>query len=102
MSFLFGKSKKDKPIPAGLPQATRDIGSSHGQSSIPAPNGIPAADKARLGPPQQQTPTPGSSVNNSLNSLQGNPNATSPEPKTLRERSDSDMPVSGAITMSAG
>ncbi|OCL08257.1 cell polarity protein-like protein [Glonium stellatum] len=91
MSFLFGKSKKHQY--AALPAATRDITSSHGQGSlIPTTNGLGGRDpeKARGGPPTQ-TPTPGSSVNNSLNSLQGPGNTSSPEPKTLRERSDSEL-----------
>jgi hypothetical protein len=94
MSFLFGKSKKHQNT--ALPAATRDISSSHGQGSlIPTANGLGGRDpeKARGGPPTQ-TPTPGSSVNNSLNSLQAPTNTSSPEPKTLRERSDSELHVS--------
>lgn len=91
MSFLFGKSKKHQNT--ALPAATRDISSSHGQGSlIPTANGLGGRDpeKARGGPPTQ-TPTPGSSVNNSLNSLQAPTSTSSPEPKTLRERSDSEL-----------
>lgn len=89
MSFLFGKKNKQQP-PSALPAATRDISSSHGQSTPPAAvNGGVARDieKSRGGP-QTQTPTPGSSVNNSLSSLQTPGNAVPPEPKALRERAD--------------
>ena len=92
MSFLFGK--KNKQQPNALPPATRDITSSSGPGSqIPTANGAGARDfdKGRSGP-QAGTPTPGASVNNSLSSL--NPaTATSPEPKTLRDRTDSDFQV---------
>lgn len=93
MSFLFGK--KSKPPPSALPAATRDITSSHGQGPPPAAvNGGPPreADKSR-GPSQSQTPTPGSSVNNSLSSLQNQGITTTPEPKALRERGDSNAQV---------
>src|ERR1700722_7127404 len=94
MSFLFGKSKKHQNT--ALPTATRDISSSHGQCSlIPTANGLGgrAPEKARCGP-RTHTPTTVSSGNNSLNSLQAPTNPPSPEPKTLRERSDSELHVS--------
>ncbi|ORY09193.1 hypothetical protein BCR34DRAFT_375419 [Clohesyomyces aquaticus] len=90
MSFLFGK--KNKQQNNALPAATRDITSSHGPGSqIPTVNGAGAREpeKPRSGPPAQ-TPTPGASVNNSLSSLQNPATTASPEPKTLRDRSDSD------------
>ena len=40
MSFLFGKSKNKTAPGSGLPQATRDIASSHGETRIPTANGI--------------------------------------------------------------
>jgi hypothetical protein len=94
MSFLFGKSKKSQNT--GLPAATRNITSSHGQgSSIPVANGsFNGADEKARG--QVNTPTPGGSANNSLNSLQGGIGGAAPEPKTLRERSASDVYVSSS------
>lgn len=92
MSFLFGKKNKQQP-PNALPPATREISSSAGPGSqIPTANGAGARDpeKPRGAPQTSQTPTPGASVNNSLSSL--NPaNTASPEPKTLRDRAESDF-----------
>ncbi|KAF2265300.1 hypothetical protein CC78DRAFT_553042 [Lojkania enalia] len=91
MSFLFGK--KNKQQNSALPPATRNISSSHGQGSqIPTVNGSGSLDveKNRSGP-QAQSATPGVSVNNSLSSLQNPTNTSSPEPKALRDRSDSDF-----------
>ncbi|KAF1838492.1 cell polarity protein-like protein [Decorospora gaudefroyi] len=88
MSFLFGKKSKQQAN--ALPPATRDISSSHGQAQPSAAvngAGVRDVEKARGGP-QTQTPTPGSSVNNSLSSLQNPGNATTPEPKALREKAD--------------
>lgn len=97
MSFLFGKKSKEQKSTA-LPAATRDISSSHGQGSqIPTANGAGGRDpeKGRPGPPgQTASGTPSASVNNSLSSLQAVGNTASPEPKALRERSDSDFQVS--------
>ncbi|KAF2090070.1 hypothetical protein K490DRAFT_62943 [Saccharata proteae CBS 121410] len=92
MAFLF-KSKKAPPTSA-LPPATREITSSHGPpSNIPAPNGMRAREgdapkEAPSGKPAQ-TPTPGSSVNNSLNSLQDVSNG-SPDQREARARADSE------------
>ncbi|PSN70029.1 hypothetical protein BS50DRAFT_608685 [Corynespora cassiicola Philippines] len=109
MSFLFGKKNKQQQQQqsSALPPASRNIGSSHGQASqIPTANGASDRDpeKSRGAPPPQQqqqqqssqpptqTSTPGGSVNNSLNSLQNQSTSTSsPEPKTLRDRADSDF-----------
>jgi hypothetical protein len=85
MSFLFGKKSKQQNN--ALPPATRDISSSSG----PAANGA----GGRVGP-SSQTPTPGASVNNSLNNLQAAGNAPGPaggsgpgpEQKAMRERGD--------------
>ncbi|KAF2034436.1 cell polarity protein-like protein [Setomelanomma holmii] len=91
MSFLFGKKSKQQS--SALPAATREISSSHGQGPpAPAINGGGPRDveKSRPGP-QAQTPTPGGSVNNSFSSLQNPANATTPEPKALRERVDPNL-----------
>ncbi|KAF2703929.1 hypothetical protein K504DRAFT_451147 [Pleomassaria siparia CBS 279.74] len=96
MSFLFGKKNKQQQSNAP-PPATRDISSSAAPASQTATNGNANGaggrdpEKARGGP-QTQTPTPSASVNNSLSSL--NPvHTASPEPKALRERSDSEFQV---------
>ena len=98
MSFLFGKKNKQQQQQqsSALPPATRNISSSHGQGSqIPTANGAGARDPENdRSAPATQTVTPGTSVNNSLSSLQGPSNTASPEPKALRERSDSDFQVS--------
>ena len=74
MSFLFGK-KKQQP-PTALPPASRDIHTAGGTSTTaPTVNG--AKDKDKPGA-RKQTPTPGSSVNNSMNSLGG---AATPSPE---------------------
>lgn len=95
MSFLFGK--KNKQQTNALPPATRDISSSHGQPApAPAPvngGGARDADQSRPGP-QQPNSTPGGSVNNSFSSLQNQGGtATTPEPKALRDRADSNGQV---------
>ncbi|KAL8708094.1 MAG: hypothetical protein Q9220_006947 [cf. Caloplaca sp. 1 TL-2023] len=67
MSFLFGK--KSKQPQGALPQAARDVhtsGGSRGPSGQQQPNGLT---------PKAQTPTPGSSVGNSI----GGANTPSPE-----------------------
>ena len=74
MSFLF-KSKPKNPNPNALPSASRDIRSSDGttpvgsSSQIPTLNGVVNGNAAAAKP---GSPTPGTSVNNSLNSLAGN------------------------------
>jgi len=91
MSFLFGKSK-NKHQNNALPAATREISSSHGPGSqIPAANG-PVGNSEKT--PLAKTPTPSGSVNNSISSLPNAINTASPEPKGLRERSDSEFQVS--------
>jgi hypothetical protein len=93
MSFLFGK--KNKQQSNALPAATREITSSHGPTPpAAAPNGAPVRDIEKQRPgPQSQTSTPGGSVNNSFSSLNQPPNASTPEPKALRERNDSNGQV---------
>jgi hypothetical protein len=92
MSFLFGK--KNKQQSNALPPATREITSSHGQAAPPAAlNGaVRDVEKSRPGP-QSQNSTPSASVNNSISSLQNHGNATTPEPKALRERADPNVQV---------
>ncbi|CAN9178146.1 unnamed protein product [Alternaria alternata] len=92
MSFLFGKKSKQQANNA-LPPATRDITSSGGQGQPPpAVNGSGSREIEKTrGGPQSQTPTPGGSVNNSLNSLQNVGNAPTPEPKALREKADTNI-----------
>ncbi|KAJ6197018.1 hypothetical protein J3E72DRAFT_420553 [Bipolaris maydis] len=92
MSFLFGKKNKQQQQQAttALPPATRDITSAHGPSQHPpALNGATArdAEKSRGAPPGPST-TPSGSVNNSLSSLQGSVNTSTPEQKALREKTD--------------
>lgn len=66
MSFLFKSSKQKNPNPNALPAASRDIKSSDGPGSqIPTLNGVVNGVKPA-------SPTPGSSVNNSLASLAEN------------------------------
>ncbi|KAH7405756.1 hypothetical protein DE146DRAFT_690556 [Phaeosphaeria sp. MPI-PUGE-AT-0046c] len=90
MSFLFGK--KNKQQSNALPPATREITSSHGQAAPPpALNGAVLRDTEKNRPaPQTQTATstPSGSVNNSFSSLQNQGNASTPEPKALRERAE--------------
>ncbi|USP82589.1 uncharacterized protein yc1106_09863 [Curvularia clavata] len=89
MSFLFGKKSKhqQQPPSSALPPATRNITSSHGPDQQPpaALNGASSrdADKSR-GAPQGPSSTPSGSVNNSLSSLQ----ASTPEQKALRDKTD--------------
>ncbi|KAF2839079.1 hypothetical protein M501DRAFT_1057378 [Patellaria atrata CBS 101060] len=94
MSFLF-KSKKHQH--SALPAASRDLSSAHGHTSqIPTVNGFAGRGDAVSSPAPNQTPTPGSSVNNSLNSLQGALGTASPDPtKGLRGRADSELQQNG-------
>jgi hypothetical protein len=92
MSFLFGK--KSKQPSNALPPATREITSSHGPGQPPpaAVNGAASRDVEKpRGGPSSQTSTPGGSVNNSLSSLQNPANAPTPEPKALREKTDTNI-----------
>ena len=98
MSFLFGKKSKQQGN--ALPSASRQITSSHGPDSHPAPPNGPSRKESdsRPGPqPQTNTSTPSGSVNNSLSSLQGREGqgAAAPEPKALRERAGSNEQVRG-------
>lgn len=73
MSFLFGKKKAAQNAP--VPPASRDGHTSGGSnSSIPTVNGL----KSNKGPATTQSPTPGSSVNNSIDSAGG---AATPSPE---------------------
>ena len=74
MSFLFGKKKETKG--AGAPPASRDGNIAVGaNSSIPTANGVKGRER---GPSTTQSPTPGSSVDNSVNSAGG---AHTPSPE---------------------
>ena len=80
MSFLFGKKKP----------GSREVGSAN-----PPANALREKEKPPVGGPQT---TPGSSVNNSFNSLSGNSlSGTSPEHG--RPRLDQDNQVSSTITL---
>ncbi|KJX96641.1 cell polarity protein (Tea1) [Zymoseptoria brevis] len=103
MSFLFKSSKKGAPAqptpaPAPAPPATRNIHSSDGKEAL---SQIPTLNGAKPG-----SPTPGQSVNNSINSISGDRSGSrqaedrvasiredgprtraSPEQKSLRNRS---------------
>ena len=74
MSFLFGKKKETKG--AGAPPASRD-GNTAGaaNSSIPTANGVKGRER---GPSTTQSPTPGGSLDNSINSGGG---AHTPSPE---------------------
>ena len=74
MSFLFGKKKETKGV--GVPPASRDGNVASGaNSSIPTANGMKGRER---GPGTTQSPTPGSSVDNSINSGGG---AHTPSPE---------------------
>jgi hypothetical protein len=80
MSFLFRSKKQQSNTPSPAP--TRDVLSSglDSNSSLPTTNGSTLGkEKEKL----DQASTPGSSVNNSLNSL-GGAGTPSPEQKGLR------------------
>ena|SRR5438045_8127202 len=80
MAFLF-KSKKQQQSNIAAPPQARDVSSSGpgSNSSLSTTNGS-SIGREKL----DQTPTPGGSVNNSLNSL-GGTGTPSPELKSLRE-----------------
>ena len=88
MAFLF-KSKKSQN--SALPAATRDISSSHGSDSLVSQNGSPNVAKDKPRPTNSSMAS--DVVNNSVNSLEIR-NATSPEPKDMRDRKGSDPNVS--------
>ena len=76
MSFFF---KKDKSKPGSSssnthPSATRDIRSSDGAPSTSSSSQIPTLNGA-VASQKPSSPSPGASVNNSLNSLAGNETA---------------------------
>lgn len=91
MAFLF-KSKKNQQG-AGLPPATRNIHTSEGAPQATAP-GAPNAPKDREG--SNQTPTPSSSYNNSLNSVNS---TNSPDHQRVRQRAESESQVSNTRPM---
>ncbi|KAK5164400.1 Negative regulator of mitotic exit [Saxophila tyrrhenica] len=74
MSFLF-KSKQKNANPSALPPASRDIRSADGPGSGSGSQ-IPTLNGAINGAVKPSSPTPGSSVNNSINSLAGNEQVT--------------------------
>lgn len=88
MSFLF-KSKQKNPNPNALPAASRDIRSSDGttanssSSQIPTLNGVVNGVNGA----KPQSPTPGTSVNNSMSSLAGNDST----PQTSRPGTSNNM-----------
>lgn len=87
MAFLF-KSKKNQQG-AGLPPAARNIHTSEGTISEKPP-GLTNGEKQREGG-AVQSPTPSSSVNNSLSSVTG---TSSPDPVRMRQRAESESQVS--------
>ena len=91
MSFLFGKSKKSQPNAPGLPAATRDITSSHGETRIPTANGLPGSRDALDRRPGLQNQRSGHA---SLESMRGGDVPAGPEPgKIMRPRAESDLSV---------
>lgn len=88
MAFLF-KSKKHQQG-SGLPPASRNVHTSEGPPANPNPNppaaAQPSGAKERDGS-HSQTPTPSSSYNNSLNSLNG---TNSPDHPRMRQRAESE------------
>ncbi len=95
MSFLFKSSKQKNPNPNALPPATRDIRSADGtptgsSSQIPTLNGMVN------GAVKPVSPTPGSSVNNSLNSLAVNEQIGRPSNGTGSVRHSEERPAFSA------
>lgn len=90
MAFLFKSKKNQQQQGTALPPATRNVHTSEGapSASPPALNGS-LKDRDGL----SQTPTPSSSYNNSLSSI--NPN--SPDQQRLRQRAESESQVSQCI-----
>jgi hypothetical protein len=83
MAFLF-KSKKNQQA-SGLPPATRNVHTSEGAPTVTSP-GAPTGAKEQSGG-ISQTPTPSSSYNNSLNSVNS---TNSPEHQRARPRAESE------------
>ncbi len=74
MSFLFGKKKETKA--GGAAPSSRDgLPAGAANSSTPATNGLKGRER---GPSTTQSPTPGSSVENSVNTVGG---AHTPSPE---------------------
>jgi hypothetical protein len=89
MAFLF-KSKKNQQA-SGLPPATRNIHTSEG-----APSGSGAVvNGPKDGAVISQTPTPSSSYNNSLNSVNS---TSSPDQQRPRQRAESESQVGSRIS----
>ena len=87
MAFLF-KSKKSQGT--ALPPATRNIHTSEGTTSA-SPSALNANRE------KDQTPTPSSSVNNSLNSLAAENTARPEQQWQRRERADSEPQVDRTV-----
>lgn len=90
MSFLFKSSKqKGGAVNNALPPASRDIRSSDGpnassaSSQIPTLNGIVSASNSK-----PSSPTPGASVNNSLNSVSAGDGARPGTPGSRPQQED--------------
>ncbi|PKX98170.1 putative cell polarity protein (Tea1) [Aspergillus novofumigatus IBT 16806] len=83
MAFLF-KSKKNQQA-SGLPPATRNVHTSEGAPTVTSP-AAPNGAKEQSGG-ISQTPTPSSSYNNSLNSVNS---TNSPEHQRARPRAESE------------
>jgi hypothetical protein len=111
MSFLFGKSKNKTAPGSGLPQATRDIASSHGETRIPTANGIGRPGEALAETRRAQLQQSGSNgerggsngsigggAGGSLDSLRQESVLPGPEPGKMiaaatRQRAESDLSV---------
>lgn len=65
MSFLFGKKKETKTV-GGVPSSRDGPPAGAAASSIPTTNGLKGRER---GPSTTQSPTPGSSIDNSVNSV---------------------------------
>lgn len=74
MSFLFGKKKETKTV-GGAPSSRDGLPAGGAASSIPTTNGLKGRER---GPSTTQSPTPGSSLDNSVNSVGG---AHTPSPE---------------------
>ena len=93
MAFLFGK-KKSQQQQQGANSKDVPASSIPGPgTSLPTVNGTPAGAKDREKDSGHESPTPSSSLNDSLSSLQ-NGTPPSPEQKNQREKSDLDFQVS--------